>query len=237
MPDSGFIALIRHGDYHQPADVPSALLPHPLTDAGEQQAAAAAADIRAFADSRGLTVHPQVDCSRMLRAWQTARMIGDGLETSGLGPFSVHEHEALAERSVGAAANLTVQEIEAILERDPRHARPPSGWKSSTDYCLPLQGAESLLAAGQRVAGHISRVASGLDDTMLKLIVGHGASIRHAAMELGVLTREGVSAVSMHHAKPVFVRMIGGKWTHVDGAWKPRKTGADSDEYANATIY
>lgn len=222
------IAILRHADYEQPADVPSAWLPYPLTEDGIQQAQHAALLLRDFAQAHDLTLDPIVDASQMLRAWQTADIIRGELQLQ-----SVEEFEALAERGVGAVANMTTREIETLLAADPRYDAPPTGWKSDTDYQLPFQGSESLLQAGERVARHIMRRESGMSPSQLKIIVGHGASLRHAAMHLGILNREHVGRVSMFHATPVFLVFEDG-WQKVSGAWKPRNNNEVTDEFGAA---
>jgi 2,3-bisphosphoglycerate-dependent phosphoglycerate mutase len=225
------IALIRHGDYLQPADVPSALLPHGLTAAGETQAQACVALIREFCSGHKLIVRPVLHSSRQLRAYQTATIIAAGL-TADANPaglaYVVEEFEDLAERSVGAMANLTVQAIESIVDNDPRYPPLPVSWKSSSDYCLPYQGAESLRQAGTRVAAHLKRIWPAIEPLQLQVIVGHGASIRHAAAELGIMAEADIARLSMHHARPVFItRDNTGGWHQVGGEWKTRQRAGD----------
>ncbi|MFN3236450.1 MAG: histidine phosphatase family protein [Pseudomonadales bacterium] len=223
------IALIRHGDYHQPEQVPSALLPYPLTAQGRGQALAAAANIKMVASEYALEVDLTLHSSRQLRAWETATIMANELGSQ----FTVAEYPELSERSVGAVANLTVGQIEQILADDPRYAVPPNGWKSDSHYCLPFQGAESLIHAGQRVAGHVRHVAEQLEEAgtgKLKIIVGHGASIRHACAELNILDLKMVKSISMYHASPVYFSFRQGSWQHLTGEWKPRKGSNDGDE-------
>lgn len=227
MPDL-IIALVRHGDYHQPVGVPSALLPYALTEQGAIQAADAALELEAFATERELTIDSVLHASRQQRAWQTARIIATKL---GEG-YAVSEFAELSERSVGAVANLTVAQIEQILLDDPRYEVPPDGWKSDSHYCLPFQGAESLVQAGERVAKHIKQVAMDTDSNKarLKIIVGHGAAIRHACAALKILDLEMVRSISMFHAKPVYIGVESGVWQHLAGEWKSRKSHGDGDE-------
>lgn len=229
MPNQHVFALVRHGDYHQPVGVPSALLPYALNKQGIEQATLAAAVLQAFAAAQGLSIAGQLHSSMQQRAWQTANIIAQQL---GAG-YSVQEYAELSERSVGAVANLTVAEIEQLLQDDPRYVAAPDGWKSDSHYCLPFQGAESLLDAGKRVAAHIDSQLKALANEatpQLKVIVGHGAAFRHACVHLQILDLKMVRSISMHHARPVFIRFIDGCWQHVGGEWKPRKSHTDGDE-------
>lgn len=218
-----FVALIRHGEYRQPPGVPSAHLPHPLTETGLRQAEQCAREIVALANQEAWTVHTVIDSSSLLRAWQTATVMAEAMgESFGVAPF-----DALAERSLGSAANLTIEAIEAILAEDPRYAAPPADWKSSADYKLPLLGAESLKESGERVAAHLTRrvdeIAAQDGERILKLSVGHGAAFRHAAAALGALKPAEVSRLSMHHGRAVIFEAAPGRaWRRVAGEWKPR---------------
>lgn len=232
MDASPTFALVRHGDYHQPLNVPSALLPYPLTDLGVAQARDAAISLMRYAEAADLDIELVVDSSQQLRSWQTATLIAESIAGSLGLVVRVEEYPELAERSVGAMANLTVAEIESVLSQDPRYPAPPSGWKSDSHYCLPFLGAESLLDAGARVAKHIEYRHSQLESQrqparILKVIVGHGASIRHACAALGLLDVSAVAKISMHHATPVYIsRQIDG-WQKVAGEWKQRSNGGD----------
>ena len=216
-------ALIRHGDYYQLAGTPSAHQPFPLNQQGQVQAAQAAQILREEIGRHGWKLLPVIDSSRMLRAWQTARIIADGLADLLPAAPSLQEFDALAERGLGCAANLTVEQIREILQQDPRHAEPPSNWKANSEYRLPLQGAESLLEAGARVADHLSHRMAAMSGAGVKLFVGHGAAFRHAAYHLGVLEFEQIARLSMFHGRPVFLeyRPSGG-WRQVAGEWKVR---------------
>jgi 2,3-bisphosphoglycerate-dependent phosphoglycerate mutase len=139
---------------------------------------------------------------------------------------SVESYDALAERGVGCLANLTSAQIKAVLQQDPRFSDPPADWKADSHYRLPLQGAESLLEAGERVAGHLSQSMQALppgEDDRVKIFVGHGAAFRHAACHLGVLALEQLRQLSMFHCQPVLIEYIpGGQWRHIGGEWKLR---------------
>lgn len=221
------VAVLRHGDYQQKSDTPSAHQLYGLNDEGRRQARAAADRIRDYQERHALELSPSIDTSSLLRGWETATEIVNNLGTGNR--HRVESFDELAERCVGAAANLTVDEINQILAADPRIGEVPGNWKSDSDFCLPFIGAESLMMAGDRVAAHfISRLSSLPDhaDNQLKIFVVHGASFRHAAYRMGILAREQIRKLSMYYAEPLFFRFEqnGGlrKWTHLEGQWKPR---------------
>lgn len=222
------LALLRHGEYAQPPGVPSAHLPYALTAQGRLQATAAATAIADFAQTRGLVLESAIDCSPLRRAWETAHLLGLGLEASTGRAFTCRELPELAERSLGALANLSVDAIEAIVSSDPRFAPPPPNWKRNSDYRLPLLGCESLTEAGARVARHLRACAQVLESpTRLKLLVGHGGAFRHAAAELGVLSPAQVSELSMDYCVPIYLDGQGAsgrpeRFVHVAGQWRQR---------------
>ncbi|MCU7936002.1 MAG: histidine phosphatase family protein [Candidatus Thiodiazotropha sp. (ex Dulcina madagascariensis)] len=223
-------ALLRHGEYHQLADTPSALQPFPLTSRGIEQAGRSVSLLQGALSMFDWSLHPVIDSSRLLRGWQTAAVIRQALLAGASTPLQIETFNELAERSVGSAANLTVQQIESVLREDPRFPLPPQGWKSDSHYRLPLQGAESLMEAGERVARHLdSRLAQlqrQVEVDTVKLFVGHGAAFRHAAHHLGVLAFHQLADLSMHYCRPVFVeRRHAGDWRHLTGAWKVRSEG------------
>jgi broad specificity phosphatase PhoE len=214
-------AFLRHGHYHQPADVPSAHLPYPLTDEGRRQAAAAVETLSAWARDNGAAIDPVIDCSELRRAYETATIIAEGLA------LHVADFAALNERCLGAAANLTAAEIERIVAEDPRYAPLPATWKSDSTFCLPLPGAESMMAAGARAAQHVRARIDALARTArqdtVKVFVGHGGAFRHAAVAVGLLDTATAQALSMFHARPVFLeRLADGGWRHVGGDWRQR---------------
>lgn len=230
-------AFIRHGDYHQLTDTPSAHQPYALNKQGMAQALEAAAQIKQDCMEYTWHIEPHIDSSELLRAWQTAEIIAEYLqEPHGTDKTVVESYDALAERCVGSVANLTLEQIEAVVYQDPRYPDLPPDWKSNSHFRLPFQGAESLLEAGQRVAAHLVKQMQALknnpdDDTghdtgndTLKLFVGHGASIRHAAYHLGILSFEQIARLSMYHASPVYFEFhSSGQWQHIAGEWKVRK--------------
>jgi 2,3-bisphosphoglycerate-dependent phosphoglycerate mutase len=219
-------ALVRHGDYHQLPDTPSAHQPYPLNSEGETQAREGAQLLHDMIVRNDWTLLPSIDSSRMLRAWQTAVIFADRLADLASSTPSVESHDELAERGVGCLANLTRAQIEAVLLQDPRVSDLPADWKMDSHYRLPLQGAESLLAAGERVAAYLARCMAALpreNNDIVKIFVGHGAAFRHAAYHLGVLGIEQVGQLSMHHCRPITIEYLaGGQWRHVGGEWKLR---------------
>jgi broad specificity phosphatase PhoE len=226
------VAFVRHGEYQQPPGVPSAHLPYPLTSTGMKQAADTAESLMTMAGRESLEIYPVIDSSLQLRGWQTASIITSELQRLGLIDVEVESNENLAERCLGSAANLTVGQIEKIIADDPRYDSLPAGWKADSNFRLPLQGAESLMQAGERVKHHISRITDALQaeisaDT-LKIFVGHGAAFRHAAVHMGLLTARQAVALSMFHCHPVYFERLqdyqdNNKWRHIGGEWKVRK--------------
>jgi 2,3-bisphosphoglycerate-dependent phosphoglycerate mutase len=225
------LAWIRHGEYAQPPGVPSAHLPYGLTPRGREQARAAAHGIRRFAQERGLELDPIIDTSRLRRAWETAHLLSEELERLGGARPSLVQFDELAERGLGDAANLTIDEIEAVLASDPRFEVPPKGWKRDPSYVLPLSGAESLEQAGRRVARHV--LARMREARGLKLFVGHGGAFRHAARELGLLAPAQVAELSMLHGDPIYLEYqvdgVTETVSHVAGQWRRRSEAAPLD--------
>ncbi len=221
-------ALVRHGQYRQLPDTPSAHQPFPLVAEGKAQALAGAQELRGLLEEHKVALHPQVDSSQLLRAWQTAQLMVEHLRSHLGTEVEVNSFDALAERCVGSAANLSIAQIEAVLREDTRYPELPENWKADSHFCLPLQGAESLMQSGARVAGHLRAQMAALEanttgDT-LKLFVGHGAAFRHAAYHLGALDFDEIRKLSMYHARPVLLEyQTDGSWKHIGGEWKVRK--------------
>ncbi|HIJ26497.1 MAG TPA: hypothetical protein HPP65_14040 [Gammaproteobacteria bacterium] len=230
-------AIIRHGDYQQIADSPSALQPYPLNVKGEQQAATAATTIEQLLLENQWQLVPTIDSSQQLRGWQSAHIILTALSANGQQNLQIESFDALAERSTGAAANLTTAQIRTVIENDPRYPELPQGWKSDSRFRLPLQGAESLLEAGLRVARHLSQRLSTLpiqeqeqeqEQDQLKLFVGHGAAFRHAAYHLGVLKFSQIAKLSMYHCTPILLEQQSDDcWRQIGGEWKIRNAGSE----------
>lgn len=219
-------ALIRHADYQQLPDTPSAHQPFPLNSAGETQAQQGAQALHDMLVRNDWSLVPSIDSSRLLRAWQTAVIFADRLSELASSALPVESYDALAERGVGSLANLTIAAIEAVLQQDPRVSDPPAGWKADSHYCLPLPGAESLLQAGERVAAHLSQSMAALppdDNDRVKVFVGHGAAFRHAAYHFGVLKFGQLRQLSMFHCQPLMIEYLSaGQWRHIEGEWKLR---------------
>jgi 2,3-bisphosphoglycerate-dependent phosphoglycerate mutase len=220
-------AIIRHGDYHQLVDTPSALQPFPLTEQGRHQASACAGSLLEIAETRGWAIAETAYSSLQLRAWQTADILIQEINSRSSNPVQLHSHEALAERSVGSAANLTHHQIKDIIDQDPRFPELPENWKADSHFKLPLQGAESLMQAGERVAQFLQsqtlRLHSEISSDTLALFIGHGASFRHAAHILGILDYDDIQRLSMYHASPVYLEVTPeGDWRHIAGEWKVR---------------
>lgn len=222
-PGSSYLAILQHGHYEQPIGVPNALLPHPLTAKGQRQAEGAVVTLKAMLKDHKLKLHSIIDTSPTLRSWETAKIIAGQLyDDSGNGHLC--EIDNLTERSLGAMANLTVDQIEEAMNRDPRYQAPAEGWKRNSWYRLPFTGAESLMESGIRVASHLQEVAAEIKGTgLLKILVGHGASFRHAALCLGILKPSEVPALCMHHGSPILLeKSENGKWSRIKGDWKLR---------------
>lgn len=224
------VVFLRHGDYEQRAETPSAHQPYPLTPEGSLQAAAAGPLLREMAASHGWHWQGKIFTSPLLRAWQTAERVRSDLSGPD-GSYELVESESLMERGLGSGANLTLAELEEVIARDPRCKDLPPNWKSDSAFRLPLPGAESLLEAGLRVSEFVKSVLETLEDSPAEerasaiLFVGHGAAFRHAAHHLGVLKREDLARLSMFHARPVALQEDdSGVWRTVAGEWKVRET-------------
>jgi broad specificity phosphatase PhoE len=219
-------AFIRHADYEQLVNTPSALQPFGLNENGVKQAHQSALDVKAFIEQNKWQITPVFHCSSLLRSWQTADIFAKHFESLTVNKIRIASFDQLVERSVGAAANLTTKQIEAIIDNDPRFDALPAKWKSDSYFKLPLTGAESLMDAGNRVAKHLSDTMSSLatsDHDQVTLFFGHGASFRHAAHILGILEFDQIAALSMYHASPIYLEYNNqGQWQHIAGEWKVR---------------
>jgi 2,3-bisphosphoglycerate-dependent phosphoglycerate mutase len=208
------------------AATPSAHQPFALTEQGINQARQQALLFTELLQQKGWQLLPRIASSNMLRAWQTADIFKQSLQASITEEITIDCFDGLAERSVGSVANLSVDQIEQIIDSDPRYGTLPTNWKSDSHFRLPFQGAESLLDAGKRVAECLQKQLEQINETetpQVKLVIGHGASFRHAAYHLGILEFEMIAKLSMYHAQPLLFEFDQGRWQHIAGEWKQRQ--------------
>jgi broad specificity phosphatase PhoE len=178
----------------------------------------------------GWKLHPAIHSSNLLRGWETASIIAKAIDEIE----SVEGFDELAERGLGSAANLSVEQIERVLKQDPRFEMPPADWKSNSHYRLPLQGAESLMMAGGRIAEHVRQTMAKFEgapgEPVAQVFVGHGAAFRHAAHILGALAFDEIKKLSMYHATPVALQKFqDGSYRRVAGEWKIRSQQENAD--------
>ena len=217
--------FIRHGHFDRPDATASAHSLLPLTSRGRSQARRAADDVLATCEELELELDTRIECSQLLRAWETARVLAAALGEERGERFRVVEREALIERGLGSAANLTFDEIRELLDVDPRIGALPEGWRRLPEFRLPVQGAESLMQAGARAASCIAQSLESIpeDDPrdVLRLFVAHSGCLRHAAVALGAIDVRVVPQLSMDFAQAVYVeRLPNGDWVHVAGRFK-----------------
>ena len=114
---NALIVFARHGAYHQPQGVPSALLPHPLTEQGFEQAKEGAQELLKIIEQKSLPLPKKLFCSTSLRAYQTAQVYAEQLSSQLNRELNIIQSDQLCERSVGPLANLTVEQIEDIISK------------------------------------------------------------------------------------------------------------------------
>lgn len=209
--------FLRHSEYNQPQGVPSALLPHPITNEGKNQAVSGAQKLIDFFN--GKEKPTRIICSSLLRAYQTAQVLSSEFKKAWGYDLKIEQTDELVERKLGAMANLTVADIESAIVKDSRFENPPKGWKSSRNYKLPYIDAESLKEAGLRVYNKIQSEYSN----ELTIFIGHGASFRNASIEFGVLEESDLPKLSMHYAEPLIFEEKSGNWKLIFGNWKIRE--------------
>ena len=107
-------ALIRHAEYQQLPNTPSAHQPFPLTPNGETQAHQAGIKLRQLIIDNGWTLTPAIDSSQLLRAWQTAQILAEELSHHSPTPPQLTGFDDLAERGLGSANNLSIQDIDLL---------------------------------------------------------------------------------------------------------------------------
>jgi 2,3-bisphosphoglycerate-dependent phosphoglycerate mutase len=219
------VGLVRHGHFDRPKNTASAHRILPLSPAGREQARNGVDAIAALCENESLELDTTIEVSQLLRAWQTGAILAETLFERTGKTFSVEEHDEIIERGLGSCANLRFDEIEATLALDPRLAPLPVGWRRIPDFCLPVQGAESLMQAGTRTAAYIEASMASIpeDDSrdLLRLFVAHSGCLRHAAVALGVVPKSEVSQLSMDFCQTILLEdspAIG--WNHLAGQWK-----------------
>ncbi|MDB4837700.1 histidine phosphatase family protein [Marinomonas sp.] len=221
---SAKFALIRHGAYEQLNQVPSALQPFPLTKEGIEEVRRQARLFGAWLEETGQMLDPIIDTSTLLRAYQTGEIYREELNRFFTTTPIIESTFDLCERSVGAVANLTIDNIENILAADPRYTVPPKSWKSDSHYCLPFDGAESLMQAGERVAKHVAHWQQKNSTNDIKLFIGHGAAFRHAAHLLNAIQFSDIKALSMFYGHPVVFEFADARQVRpLFGEWKQRQ--------------
>ena len=223
-------AFVRHGHFERPEGVASAHSLFPLSERGRDEARNAADPILELCEEMSLELDPRIEASQLLRAWETANLIAESLETRTGKRFHVLQRDELVERGLGSCANMPFDEIRAMLAADPRLGVLPEGWRRMPEFRLPVQGSESLMQAGARTA---TRVATSLDSIpaedprdLMRLFVAHSGCLRHAAVQLGALDVRVVPGLSMDFAQSVFVEKLrNGDWIHIAGQFKKQLPG------------
>lgn len=224
-------AFIRHGHFDRPDATASAQSLYPLSAQGRVQAAEAVGPILELCADLGLEVDARIEASQLLRAWQTAKLLSESLGERTGRHFHVIERDELIERGLGSATNLCFDRIEALLGADPRQAQLPKGWRRMPEFRLPVQGAESLMQAGARVAARVAASLDGIpeDDPrdLVRLFVAHSGCLRHAAVALGAIDVRVVPGLSMDFAQTVMIEKLpGGDWVHVGGQFRKQLPGS-----------
>lgn len=221
--------LVRHGDFGRPPNTASAHRPTPLSTLGRSQARASVDSILALCDEHKLELDATIEASQLLRAWETATIMADELGKRLGRAFRIEQRDELIERGLGSCANLTFDEIEAVLARDPRLGPLPANWRRTPEFRLPVQGAESLMQAGARTAVRIASSIDAIPESapaepprdVLRLFVAHSGCLRHAVVNLGALEMRAVSGLSMDFCQTVLVEKLeSGDWVHLAGEWK-----------------
>jgi 2,3-bisphosphoglycerate-dependent phosphoglycerate mutase len=222
--------FIRHGHFDRPDGVASAHSLFPLSAVGRDQARNAVDPILDCCEELGLEIDLRIEASQLLRAWETANLIAEGLHTRTGKRFHVLARDELIERGLGSCANLSFDAIRDFLAEDRRLGPLPEGWRRMPEFRLPVQGAESLMQAGARAA---ARVATSLDSIpaedsrdLMRLFVSHSGCLRHATVQLGALDVRVVPGLSMDFAQSVFIEKLpNGDWVQVAGQFKKQLSG------------
>ena len=231
-------ALIRHGHFPRPEDTASGHLIHPLSDEGRRQARDAAPGVVDAASELGLELDPVIEASRLLRASQTARILAETLHERTGRDFEVEDRDELLERGLGSCTNLRFDQIEALLELDPRLDVLPRGWRRIPDFRLPVPGAESLIEAGHRTADRIDESLRSIPPDApdcARLFVAHSGCLRHAAVVRDVVPIDAVSRLTMDFTQVVWIeRLRDGTWVKLRGDWSVRDRDAEGGRPSRA---
>ena len=217
--------LVRHGAFDRPEQTASAHSFYPLNTLGREQAVAAATPILQMCEEQGVELDSRIEASQLLRAWETANLLGESLSEKTGQSFHVVQRDELIERGLGSATNMTFDRIHELLAADPRLAPLPAGWRRMPEFRLPLPGAESLMQAGARVAARISASMDAISETdsrdVGRLFVAHSGCLRHAAVVLGALDVRIVAELSMDFTQAVMLEKLpNGDWIHLAGAFQ-----------------
>ena len=225
------VAFVRHGHFDRPEGTASAHSIYPLSEEGRGQAARAAASILELCRDLNLEVDSRIEASQLLRAWETAKILGASLGEKLDRRFYVIQREELIERGLGSATNMTFERIHELLAADPRLGPLPEGWRRMPEFRLPVQGAESLMQAGARVAGRVAASMESIPDDderdVVRLFVAHSGCLRHAAVVLGAVDVRVVPELSMDFAQTVMLEKLpNGDWVHVGGQFRKHLAGS-----------
>jgi len=224
-------AFIRHGHFDRPEGTASAHSLFPLSALGREQATAAAETIAAMCADHALEIDSRIEASQLLRAWETANLLSEGLSERTGQNLHVIQRDELIERGLGSGANMTFERIGEMIAADPRIGPLPEGWRRIPEFRLPVQGAESLMQAGARVAGRVAASIESIpeDDPrdLVRLFVAHSGCLRHAAVVLGAIDVRNVPGLSMDFLQAVLVEQKpSGEWIHLAGEFQKHLPGS-----------
>ncbi len=227
-------AFVRHGHFDRPEGTASAHSLYPLSAEGRGQAERAAGPVLEMCQDLALEMDARIEASQLLRAWETANLLGQALtermaERTGQ-RFHVIQRDELIERGLGSAANMTFERIHELLAADPRLGALPDGWRRMPEFRLPVQGAESLMQAGARVAARVATSMDSIPDEdprdLVRIFVAHSGCLRHAMVVLGALDVRTVPGLSMDFAQTIMVEKLpNGDWVHVGGQFRKHLSG------------
>jgi 2,3-bisphosphoglycerate-dependent phosphoglycerate mutase len=125
---------------------------------------------------------------------------------------------------------MTFERIQEMLAADPRLGPLPDGWRRMPEFRLPVQGAESLMQAGARVAARVATSIDSIPDEdprdVVRLFVAHSGCLRHAAVALGAIDVRTVPELSMDFAQTVMIEKLpNGEWVHIGGQFRKYLSG------------